>query len=353
MTDGVRPPLHESAAPARLHRPRAHPLRRAAVRGPAPGQLPRRPGEVRQAAARARDLHLRRRPARHHRLAGAGAAGPADPRDRRRLPGRRARPGQGRHLPAVGGARARRTGLDLQLRRPPRLARPHDPVQGEERQAQGALERRPLHLPGAAGRRHPGLQGDPRAGRRGPEAAPGADPRHRRQVQPRLRRAGLLPPDRAADRGPGRADHVPARRLGQDEQVRSVGPVAHQPDRRRRRHRLEDPQGQDRSRAPAGKRRGPGRAAGGQQPGRHLRRPGRQDQRRSHRRIRRPGLRSLQAGPGRPGGRDPGPGGRADARIPRRSGRDRPRAGGRRRARPGGGGPTLAEVRAKVGFIAL
>ncbi len=32
------------------------------------------------------DLHLRGRPARHHRLAGAGEAGPADARDRRRLP---------------------------------------------------------------------------------------------------------------------------------------------------------------------------------------------------------------------------------------------------------------------------
>ena len=40
--------------------------------------------------------------------------------------------------------------------------------------------------PGAAGGRHPGVSGDARAGRRGPEAAPGAGARHRRAVQPRL-----------------------------------------------------------------------------------------------------------------------------------------------------------------------
>ncbi len=158
-------------------------------------------------------------------------------------------------FPQSAVQRSRRAGLDLQLRRPARLARPDDPVQGQERQAQGARQRRPLHLSGAAGRRHPGLQGHPRAGGRGPEAAPGADPRHRRQVQPRLRRAGLLPPDRAPDRGAGRAGHVPARRPGEDVEVRPFRPVADQPDRRRRHHRRQDPPGQDRSPAAAGDRR--------------------------------------------------------------------------------------------------
>ena len=103
---------------------------------------------------------------------------------------------------AVPGARRAR--LDLRVRRAGRLARPHDPVQGQGRQAQGARQRRALHLPGAAGGRHPALQGHPRAGRRGPDAAPGADARHRRQVQPRLRRARLLSADRAGDRDRGR-----------------------------------------------------------------------------------------------------------------------------------------------------
>ncbi len=43
------------------------------------------------------------------------------------------------------------TGLDIQLRGAARLARPHDAVQGEIRQAQGACIRGPLHLPGADG----------------------------------------------------------------------------------------------------------------------------------------------------------------------------------------------------------
>ena len=66
---------------------------------------------------------------------------------------------------------------------------PHDAVQGEG--GQGPRERlgRPLRLSDADGGRHPGLPGDARAGRRGPEAAPRADPRHRPEVQQRLCRA--------------------------------------------------------------------------------------------------------------------------------------------------------------------
>ena len=52
-------------------------------------------------------------------------------------------------------------------------------------------ERRPVRLPGAAGRRHPALPGDPCAGRRRPEAAYRARPRHRDQVQHRLRRRAV------------------------------------------------------------------------------------------------------------------------------------------------------------------
>ena len=86
----------------------------------------------------------------------------------------------------------------------------------------------------------------------------------------RLRRR-VLPAARAADPGPGDARDVAARRHQEDVEVGAVRPVAHQPDRRRRRHRAEDPPRQDRSRSAAGRREGAGGAARGRQPGRHLR----------------------------------------------------------------------------------
>ena len=58
-------------------------------------------------------------------------------------------------------------------------------------------------------------------------------------------------------------------------QVRPVGPEPHQPDRRCRHDRAEDPPRQDRPRAAAERAGGAGGPAGGAQPGRHLRRPGR------------------------------------------------------------------------------
>ena len=179
------------------------------------------------------------------------------PQDPQLLPARRARSPRpssppasiraAHHLQPVDGARARPARLDLQLRGPGRLDEPHDAVQGEG--GQGPRERlaRPLRLSGADGGRHPGLQGHARAGRRGPEAASRADARHRDQVQQRLRRAGFLPDHRAADLRRGDARHEPARRHQEDEQVRSVGLLPHQPDRRRRRDRPEDPPRQDRS----------------------------------------------------------------------------------------------------------
>ena len=72
------------------------------------------------------------------------------------------------------------------------------------------------------------------------------------KVQQRLQRAGFLPDHRAADLRRRDAGHEPARRHQEDEQVRPVGLFAHQPDRRRRRHRPEDPPRQDRSAAHAG-----------------------------------------------------------------------------------------------------
>ena len=95
----------------------------------------------------------------------------------------------------------------LELRQPAGLAQPDDPVQGEGRQGPRERAGRPVHLSGPDGGRHPGLPGDPRAGRRGPEAASGAGSRHRRLVQPPLRRRAV-PAARADDPGRGHARHV-------------------------------------------------------------------------------------------------------------------------------------------------
>ena len=75
------------------------------------------------------------------------------------------------------------------------------------------------------------LQGDACAGRRGPEAASGAGPRHRPEIQQRLRRVDrrararrrVLPAARADDHRPGDARHEPARRHEEDVEVRRVG----------------------------------------------------------------------------------------------------------------------------------
>ena len=153
------------------------------------------------------DALLRRRPARDHRLAGPGRAPPRHPRGRRGLPRHRPRPRALDPLQPVPGARPRPARLDLQLRRPARLAEPDDPVQGQGRQGPRGLLGRALRLSGADGRRHPALPRHPRPGRRGPEAARRARPRHRREVQPRLRRR-LLPAARAGHRGRRHPRHV-------------------------------------------------------------------------------------------------------------------------------------------------
>ena len=116
------------------------------------------------------------------------------------------------------GRRACRACLGVQLRRPSRLAQPHDPVQGEG--GQGSRERidRSLRLSDPDGGGHPCLSRHPRAGRRGPEAASGAFARHRAEIQQRLRqvdpgarlRRRVLSAARAADPGAGDARDVAA-----------------------------------------------------------------------------------------------------------------------------------------------
>ena len=184
------------------------------------------------AAAGQPRLHLlRRRPARASPIwQDPAELIEGDARGDGRLPRRRHRPEEAHRLQPEPGRAARRARLDLQLRRPHGLAEPHDAVQGEGRQGPRERLGRPVRLSDADGGRHPRLPRHPRAGRRRPEAASGADPRHRPEVQQRLfgphRRARrrrrdegrrgdgerLLPADRAADRGPGAARHVAARR---------------------------------------------------------------------------------------------------------------------------------------------
>ena len=86
------------------------------------------------------------------------------------------------------GRRARRARLGVQLRGAARLAQPHDAVQGEGRQGPRECVGRALRLSEPDGGRHSGLSRDPRAGRRGPEAASRAVARHRAEIQQRLRR---------------------------------------------------------------------------------------------------------------------------------------------------------------------
>ena len=123
-----------------------------------------------------------------HDAAGRGVGRPGraraqHPRGDRGLHRQRHRSEQAHRLQPEPGVRARRAGLDLQLRGADRLAQPHDPVQGEGRQGPRERLGRALRLSGADGGRHPALSRHPCAGRRGPEAAPRAFARHRAEVQ--------------------------------------------------------------------------------------------------------------------------------------------------------------------------
>ena len=99
----------------------------------------------------------------------------------------------------------------------------------------------------------------------------------------------------------GPATRVMSLRDGTKKMSKSdaVRPVAHQPDRRRRHDRAEDPPRQDRSGAAAARGEGAGGAARGRQPGRHLRGARRHHQGRGAEAIRRRAVLDLQAGAGR------------------------------------------------------
>ena len=129
---------------------------------------------------------LRRRPARDHRRArprGCCASAPASPPRSCLADGHR--PGA---LDAVRAEpRARRTPSSAWvLECLTGFGEASRMTQFKDKSAKGgasAATRRAVHLPGAAGRRHPALPGRPGAGRRGPAPAPRADPRPRAAVQ--------------------------------------------------------------------------------------------------------------------------------------------------------------------------
>ena len=208
------------ACPSPPPRIAAGPLPRATHRRfAASGQLPGRAAAVGAVAGRPRRLLRGRRPARADRRGRAGRRWPtARLRSAAQLIAAGHRPGAVDGVPAVPCARAHPAGLDPQLSDRVRSGAADDPVQGQGRQdGRREHQRRAVHLPGADGRRHPALPVRPRAGRRGPAAAPGAHPRPGDAVQlplrPDLRRA------RALHRAVGRQDPGPGRPDDQDEQV--------------------------------------------------------------------------------------------------------------------------------------
>ena len=91
------------------------------------------------------------------RAPGARRPAPPHPRAGRPAAGRRHRPEGARSLRPEPRAGAHRAVLGAGLQHPVRRAVPHDPVQGQERQAPRQRQRRPVHLPCADGGGHPDL----------------------------------------------------------------------------------------------------------------------------------------------------------------------------------------------------
>ncbi|CAA9320654.1 MAG: Tryptophanyl-tRNA synthetase, partial [uncultured Frankineae bacterium] len=297
-----------------------------------PGQLPGRRAPLGGHAGRGGVLLLPGRPARADRAARPRAPARAHPVVGRGAAGDGGRPGPQRGLRPVAPAGARGAGLGAGVPHRLRRGQPDDAVQGEGRLGVLRRLRRPVHLPGAAGGRHPDVPGARRADRRGPAPAPRAHPRPgpalQRAVRRDVRGAG---PVRRHDRrahqgpaGPGPQDEQDARRSRHPVGARRAAPAHQEGEERRHGHR---PGGRLRRRAQARHQQPPDRPRGVH---RHVR--GRRAGA-----VRRAGLRRLQGRGGRGGGRavraDPGPLRRAHGR----SGRARPRAGRRCGPRRRGG----------------
>ncbi len=131
--------------------------------------------------------YLHRRPALDHGRVRPRRPARADARPGRDAVRHRARPGALDGLLPEPRHGARRGGMAALGRDELRPVGPHDAVQGQGRAARVRL-RRPLHLPGADGRRHPALPDRRRPDRRRPAAAPRAGARHRRALQRAIRR---------------------------------------------------------------------------------------------------------------------------------------------------------------------
>ena len=136
-----------------------------------------------------RDAHpLRRRPARPDRP--PRPRGAAQPRRRELVAaarGGRPRPRALHPLRPEPRARARRAGWIMECTASYRRAAPDDAVQGQGRPGRVRVGRA-VHLPGAAGGRHPPVRHRRGAGGRRPAPAHRARPRPRHPVQPPLRR---------------------------------------------------------------------------------------------------------------------------------------------------------------------
>ncbi len=185
-------------------------------------------------AGRVRRLLLRRRPARDHDPAGPRHASAPHTRDGRAVPGDGDRPVPGDHLRAEPCARPHRTHLGAGVFHRFRAGVADDPVQGQV--AEGGQRRhhgRPVHLPGADGRRCAALRHRPGPRRGGPAPAPRTRPRRRAALQLALPRHLRHP--RADDPQGHREDLRPAGPDGEDEQVGGQRCRADQPARRSRR----------------------------------------------------------------------------------------------------------------------
>ena len=177
---------------------------------------------------------------------------PRDPRSHRGLSRGRHRPEAQHRVQPEPGLAARRARLGVQLRRPPRLAQPHDPVQGQGRQGPRERLGRALCLSDADGGRHPGS-----IGRRMCRSArtrssiwnwPATSRRNSTTTSPRrspstASATRFFPLTEPMIAGPGDARHVAARRHEEDVEIGRLRLFAHQPHRRCRHDRPEDPQG--------------------------------------------------------------------------------------------------------------
>ena len=179
-------------------------------------------------AADARCRVLRCRPARHHGATRSGSPACTNAAHRRPVHRGRHRPHQVNPVRAVARSRPRPARLGTQHHHRVRRSQPHDPVQRQIPEAGiGGRLRRPLHLPRAAGCRHPALRRRCRAGGRRPTSAHRTDPGSRRSLQHSLRRhpCGARGADPQRDRQglrpaePGRKDVEVGREPGRNRLV--------------------------------------------------------------------------------------------------------------------------------------